>query len=469
MDVSSIESKFGSLIIKAGSKPTLGLQAFAEYFRQITGCVYVTSEKQFYIYNPQNGLWEQHSPEVMISKISEEILDLARAEEIRDGFASMRRPAVIRDILMYLKALAGVSEAFFDKRGNWMHFLNGIVKFENSSWVLKPFSPDYHSRNRCNLVYDPEADCPRFKKDLLDPLLENVDIDLLQKYFAQCLLGRNLTQTIMLLTGSGGSGKGTIANILELIVGAANCMQIRPGCIAGRFETSSFVGKTLLTGKESQTSFFTTKGMGIMKSLVGDDALRVELKHSNETQMIQGTYNVFIVGNAVPVLEFESEDDISAWQRRLRWIKCKSYKPEPPVDNFANVLFNEEGSGILNWSLEGLAELLTAKSSRLPMSDVQKMRLDFLFRQSFQVESILGKFLEPCPGSNLTTEEIYALYIEVAKNVGWHLIPKRKFENELPEHMQKIFNLTRNRDIKRNGTNRSGYRNIKIKKWQQAV
>ena len=91
----------------------------------------------------------------------------------------------------------------------------------------------------------------------------------------------------MLLTGSGGSGKGTIANILELVVGAANCMQIRPGCIGSRFETSSFIGKTLLTGKESQTSFFTTKGMGIMKSLVGDDALRVELKHSNETQMIQ--------------------------------------------------------------------------------------------------------------------------------------------------------------------------------------
>ena len=104
----------------------------------------------------------------------------------------------------------------------------------------------------------------------------------------------------------------------------------------------------MLTGKESQTSFFTTKGMGILKSLVGDDALRVEFKHSNEQQMIQGTYNVFIVGNAVPMLEFESDDDISAWQRRLRWIKCKNYKPEKPVDNFANVIFDEEGSGILN-------------------------------------------------------------------------------------------------------------------------
>ena len=330
----------------------------------------------------------------MISKISEEILVLARAEEINDEFASMRRPAVIKDILLYLSALAQAPENFFDKAGNWIHCINGIIEVdEHGRCDLKPFSPDYHSRNRCNLVYEPQADCRRFKEQLLAPLLELEDIDLLQKYFGQCLLGRNLTQTIMLLTGSGGSGKGTVANILELVVGASNCMQIRPGCIGGRFETNSFIGKTLLTGKESQTSFFTTKGMGIMKSLVGDDALRVELKHSNEAQMIQGTYNVFIVGNAVPVLEFESNDDISAWHRRLRWIKCNNYKPENPVDNFARLLFEEEGSGILNWCLEGLAGLLTAKSSRLPISDVQKMRLDFLFRQSFQLESILGKFL----------------------------------------------------------------------------
>ena len=467
MDVNSIENKYGSLIIDSGQKPVLGLQAFAEYFRQLSGCIYVTDEKQFYIYNLCSGLWETQSRESMISRISQEILQFAREEGIQDEFTGMRKPAVIKDILIHLSVLAHVPEKFFESQDIRVHCLNGIAVFENGSWVLKPFSPDYHSRNRCNLIYDPQAACPRFKDLLLAPLLESEDISLLQKYFGQCLLGRNLTQTIMLLTGSGGSGKGTIANILELVVGASNCMQIRPGCIGSRFETSSFIGKTLLTGKESQTSFFTTKGMGIMKSLVGDDALRVELKHSNETQMIQGTYNVFIVGNAIPVLEFESDDDISAWHRRLRWIKCNNYKPEKPIDNFANVLFEEEGSGILNWCLEGLAELLTAKSSRLPMSDVQKMRLDFLFRQSFQLESILEKFLEPCPGSNLTTDEIYGIYVNVAKNIGWHLIPKRKFEVQLPELMQSIFGLIRNRDIKRrtNGkeTNRSGYRNIRVK------
>lgn len=464
MDVYNIEKKYGTLIITSGQKPILGYQPFAEYFRQLSGCIYVTDEKQFYCYNPISGLWEKKDQMDMINRLSKAILQFARDNEIEDEFASIRRPAAIKEILVYLKSLAQTPTDFFNKSNCWIHCLNGVIEIDNAGlWQLKPFSPDYHSRNRCNLFYDPQADCPRFKEQLLAPLLESEDIDLLQKYFGQCLLGRNLTQTIMLLTGSGGSGKGTLANILELLVGTANCMQIRPGCIGSRFETSSFIGKTLLTGKESQTSFFTTKGMGIMKSLVGDDALRVELKHSNETQMIHGTYNVFIVGNAVPILEFESDDDISAWHRRLRWIKCNNYKPENPVDSFANVLFAEEGSGILNWCLKGLADLLNAKSSRLPISEIQKTRLDFLFGQSFQIESIFQRFLEPYRGSNLTTEEIYTAYVHIAKSIGWHLIPKRKFENELPEHMQKIFNLSRNRDIKRNGTNRSGYRNIRIK------
>ena len=464
MDVLEIEKKYGSLITSSGKKLGLGLQPFAEYYHQLTKCCYVTEENRFYEYNPESGKYEVQSDTTMINNISLAILHFARCRNLEDELAGMRRPAVIKDILTYLKIFAHTDKSFFDKKGFGIHCLNGVVEINQEGCCeLKQFSPDYHSRNRCNLIYDPKADCPRFKNELIAPILDQDDIGLLQTLFAQGIAGRNLTQSIFLMTGSGGSGKGTLANILELIVGPANCMQIRPGCIGSRFETSSFIGKTQLTGKESQTSFFTSKGMGIMKSLVGDDALRVELKHSNETQMIQGTYNVFIVGNAVPVLEFESDDDISAWQRRLRWIKCKSYKPENPVDNFANVLFEEEGSGILNWCLEGLAKLVTANSSRLPISEIQKVRLDFLFRQSFQIESILQKFLDPCLGSNLTTEEIYALYVEVVKHIGWHLIPKRKFENELPEHMQKIFNLTRNRDIKRNGTNRSGYRNIKVK------
>ena len=473
--IHKIEEKYGSLLMSDGSKFILGLQSFAELYRQQTRCIYLPNEKQFYQYSPASGLWQPQRQSEMISQVGLAVREFAGRRGIECGLARYQRPAAIRDILTYLEVQAEVESAFFSVSGNWVHCRNTMVELTDSGeWEMRPFSPDYHSRNRCDIVYDPAADCPRFKEQLLSPLMEEDDVELLQKYFGQCLLGRNLTQSILLLTGSGGSGKGTVANLLELLVGPLNSMQIRPGCIGSRFETSAFLGKTLLTGKESQTSFFTSHGMGILKSLVGDDTLRVELKHSNEQQMIQGTFNVFIVGNAIPLLEFESNDDLTAWHRRLRWIKCKSYMPPKPIDHFADTLFADEGAGILNWSLAGLRQLLLANSTRLPISKLQKERLNFLFGQSFQLESILRNYLEEAPGSNLTTEEIFCLYVGVANHIGWQLMPERKFQAALPNCMQTLFHLSRCRDIKRpdtdgRWTNRSGYRNIKIKKLTSPV
>ena len=87
MDICTIESKYGSLIIGSGQKPTLGLQPFAEYFRQLSGCIYVTEEKLFYCYNPINGLWEKQGQMDMINRISKEILQFARDNDIEDEFA----------------------------------------------------------------------------------------------------------------------------------------------------------------------------------------------------------------------------------------------------------------------------------------------------------------------------------------------------------------------------------------------
>ena len=148
--------------------------------------------------------------------------------------------------------------------------------------------------------------------------------------------------------------------------------------------------------------------------------------------------------------------------------------PPKPIDHFADTLFADEGAGILNWSLAGLRQLLLANSTRLPISELQNERLNFLFGQSFQLESILRNYLEEAPGSNLTTEEIFCLYVGVANHIGWQLMPERKFQAALPDCMQALFHLSRCRDIKRPGTdgrwtNRSGYRNIKIKKLTSPV
>ena len=59
MDIFSIEPRYGSLIIYTGQKPTLGLQAFAEYYRQLYLAILTESIKiaiaWIYSTSPSNG------------------------------------------------------------------------------------------------------------------------------------------------------------------------------------------------------------------------------------------------------------------------------------------------------------------------------------------------------------------------------------------------------------------------------
>ena len=99
-----------------------------------------------------------------------------------------------------------------------IHLANGMLHLDDGP-ELRPFSPDYYSRNACPIPWDPEAECPRFMSELLGAALEPEDISLLQRWCGALLLGGNQAQKIMLFTGTPGGGKSTLVEIIESIIG----------------------------------------------------------------------------------------------------------------------------------------------------------------------------------------------------------------------------------------------------------
>lgn len=443
-------------------------QAYAKLYALNQNPVYVPGEQCFYRYESQSGLWLKQRSEEMIESLSLFLHEYAIAFCARQ-IETKRKLPVLRSMLTFLQAQCAQPDFFKPVKNVYIHCLNGILELDESGeWILKPFSPDYHSRNRREIVYDPAAQCPRFLNELLYPLVTDDDVNLLQQYIGQCLTGKNITQSILLLTGSGGSGKGTLANILEMIVGEGNYTQIRPGQIRGRFETSFFIDKILLTGKESNGSFFSENGMNILKALVGDDKLRAELKNSNQHNMITGTYNVFVVGNTPPVMAFESDADMSAWRRRLRWVRCKKYKPTHPIPDFAGLLMAEESSGILNFALTGAKKILQSGISNLPCSENQTRNLNFLFQMATPLETFLRLNIEKSNQYDITVDELVTAFMEFTRELELPQWTERKVQVALKNAMLSIFGVVRRRDIKRpdsNGklTNRSGFAYINFK------
>lgn len=409
----TIERQYGALFVLDDKGKRISMfneQGFARLFHASVNPVYLPQENAFYLYEPQTGLWKQRSSEEM-SDLLGLFLHECAVEWNVEAIEEKRKQSVLSSIMKFLKA-AGTDRDFFKTIGEiFIHCANGILKLdETGNWQLSPFDPAYHSRNRCEIAYHSGATCPRFLSELLLPLVEDDDAALLQQYIGQCLTGKNITQSILLLTGSGGGGKGTLANITEGLIGEGNFTQIRPGQISGRFENSFFMNKTLLTGKESNASFFTAAGMQVQKSLVGDDKLRAEVKNSSRHEMINGVYNVFIVGNTPPIMEFESKDDQSAWRRRLRWVRSKNHKPLVAIPNFAEKLMDEEGSGILNWALEGARKIILSGSSMLPCSKLQTKKLDYLFYAAEPLDFFLPALLKKDKGQRLP-ERIFSKHL----------------------------------------------------------
>lgn len=467
-----IEEKYGPLYqVDDKSKKLVNFneQGMARLYASENQLAYEVNEARFYRFG-STGVWKSAQNEDQISDLDLFIHECAEEWEVPQ-FESKRKQSTLASMVKFLKVACKQSNFFKRPDEIYFHCANGMVVWDKikKDWELREPSPDYRSRYASELIYDPKAECPRFFEELLSPLIDEDDFDLLQRYIGQCIIGVNLTQSILLLTGSAGSGKGTLANLVEMLVGDGNYTQIRPENITGRFEKNFFLGKTLLSGKESNTTFFTCNGMRELKSLVGDDKMRAESKQSNLHQMVEGTFNVFIVGNTPPTMEFESNDDRSAWERCLRWIKCKQHKPLNRISHFDLELFQNEGSGILNWALGGAKKILVADSKELIFTPNQKKRIDFLFSAAKPLDLFLTEMVEKAPGVSITGEEIFNAFSQFVTMIGIQPWNQRKFQAEMPMAMMRRLQIPLRHDIARlnqttgKPTNRTGYANVKFK------
>ena len=128
-----------------------------------------------------------------------------------------------------------VPENHFEKdQAEFIPVSNGMLRL--SDRALLPFSPSYRCRHKLAVAYDEKAYCPRFLDILLKPALDAGDIFLIQRYFGLALLGVNLSQKILLLTGTAGGGKSTLVSVLTGIIGNENVGQLRTDQLGERFE-----------------------------------------------------------------------------------------------------------------------------------------------------------------------------------------------------------------------------------------
>ena len=449
------------IFISKDEKVITGLNErfWAGLIRQQHRLLHEPDEKRFYRYDEMTGLWRLQS-HALIEQLA---CDTVNAEI--DG-----NPEYLKHSqLAFARAVTGHLEGMTERRGAFdaapvgIHVANGYLVLGADIIERHEFSPAHFSRNQSPIAFDPDAQCPMFHDQLLAPALDPDDIALLRYYAGQCLLGRNLTQTILLLHGPGGASKGTISNIIQRILGELNCYELRTEHLDERFEIFRYIGKTMLYGPDVEPGFLRSEAAHMLKKLVGDDLLSPEGKNSNAVFAMRGNFNVMITCNKR--LSVRLSGDVSAWRRRLRILEFKEPAlGRPTIANLDKMLIEQEGSGILNWAIIGAAEVLADKRAgrTRPLSAAQQQRLEALLGQSDSMRHFLELHVERQPGEALEKNDLLEAYADFCGEQGWEPLPDLAARKELNNRMLELFG-----SVERKSTgashNQRGYSNAAFK------
>lgn len=444
------------------SKITFNQDWNARFLQERYLLLYETGENRFYRYHDDNGLWMEITREELQELLSKDLLDYWNAYHHGDFQALQLRKSMglLKDSIAMLQGKIGRSDVF--TRGNRtpiIHVKNGMLDL--GSMTLKPFSPDYYSRNQIPLKFNENADCPKFISLLLAPALDDAAMAVFQKYAGQILLGMNASQQFLLLEGTAGGGKGTLVDILKQVIGERNVAELRTKHLDERFEFANYAGKTLLIGSDVKGTFLQQAGAEAIKKLTGGDPIDAEFKHANKHCLLRGNFCIVITSNNDLRVRLDGDND--AWRRRLILLAFDNPPPAKPVAQFGETLFSEEGEGILNWMVHGAVAYLEdmKEFGRIHLPENLQELADKLLYESDSIHNFVQEKVIRKPGNCLIASEVFGDYLQYCNTAGIPAVGRSPFEHGLSREMKNSFDSPCAHNCGINGSQR-GYRNFAL-------
>ncbi len=128
----------------------------------------------------------------------------------------------------------------WNKKKDFINVKNGTLSWDGEQWNLNPHNRDDYFTAIIPQVFDPEADCPRFKQFLAE-IFEG-DPDSFEK--ACCLqemMGYTLTchadlERFIMLMGGGANGKSVLLDIIKMLLGSVNVCAVQPSQFGNKFQ-----------------------------------------------------------------------------------------------------------------------------------------------------------------------------------------------------------------------------------------
>ncbi len=339
---------------------------------------------------------------------------LGASKRLIRGVASPFQPSMqaVTGLADALRSVLGVN---VDREPSWLPGSGGpdprhLVSMANglldlSKRELRPHTPGFFTRNTLPFAWSAECRPParwlEFLKEVFND--DQEQIRTLQEIVGYLLTPDTSQQKIILILGPKRSGKGTIARVVEGLLGAQNIASPTLNALTTEFGCQPLIGKLVALVSDVRISSQMNKQAAIERLLMisGEDSVTINRKNCGHwTGHLPIRF--VIMSNELPVLP----DSAGALTGRFLLLEtqCSFYGREDPTlgDQLAAEL-----PQILKWAIDGFDRLNARRRFIQPKGG--RAQLDALTALNSPITTFVGTFCDLGPGQ-ASLENLYAAW-----------------------------------------------------------
>ena len=302
----------------------------------------------------------------------------------------------------------------------WLNMPNGTLVVKKDGCVtLREHRKEDLFFYALAYVYDSQAECPMWHQFIDRVLPEAESQQVLAEFIGYCLMKSHSLEKMLWLYGEGLNGKSVTLEIIEALLGSRNVSFLSLCDL-----TNDDVKRAGIEHKMLNISHESGKEVNanVLKQLTSGE--RVLIKHLYLDPRETNDYGKFIAAfNALPRAELTF-----GYFRRLIILPYLVTIPAEEIDRQLTSKLKKELSGILNWVLEALPDLM--ERGEFTVSEKCEKALDQYRLLSDNVRLFLS---DQCETSEKTTfaSEIYAAYRNYCLDSSLKPLGKQKFYERL--------------------------------------
>ncbi|WKY44863.1 phage/plasmid primase, P4 family [Eubacteriaceae bacterium ES2] len=408
----------------------LNISVCATAIKNMFHNIVMGSETDFAIYN-NSGYYEicstiKNKPGyIIVARIFYYLLNYYDGVHL---WSSMREHDLITALMREIKTTVHTWNS-----GEYLTLKNGIFLLGNK--MLIPHSPKFYKTYVLPITYQPAAQCLRFLQFIDEITLSDQPLALnLQEQVGYIISNSMKAAKVFFWVSDGASGKSTLGNIVEAMIGTDNISSVTLSEFNSRFGLEPMLGKKLNLANESEVSgLFRTERIKLIST---NDKITIDRKGQPAITVRPSIKLLFLTNNMPELIT----DIKHGFERRLHITPFPAKFTGKGADINLTEKLLEEIDGILLWALAGLERLKANNYQFTPCEAIENAKRDF-FRNANPILNFFGSFYEkkdPAEKTSILKSSIYPTYEQWASQNYKTRTSKRKFWEQLNEYFEGI-------------------------------